>query len=172
MAHIRIEAGAEFDVVSPGELDKSLAREAARARAAELEMLAGIKYRRIPQLTGTAAAGVLDIGGDSQPGWSGKPVGPAQGYAWEIKLISVNGLTAGATPDVVNLFILGAGSNLAWWQFNGNNFSYTFGKAELVLLPGETLRIASQGTFAATGPVTLIGSAMQVPAEMLAKLVR
>ena len=34
------------------------------------------------------------------------------------------------------------------WQFNGNNFGYTFGRVEMTLSPGDTLKFASVGTFA------------------------
>lgn len=175
MAKAKFEIGAEFDILNKGELDKSLTAAVAGARAIVREELRGKKYRRLPQLAGVASGGVLNIGGDAGGGpggtWNGNPVGPGQGYAWEIKLLSVTGLTSGgATPDIVNLYILGAGSALAWWQFNGNNFAYTFGAGDLVLLPGERLQLQSVGTFAATGMVTLAGSVWQYPAEMFGKV--
>jgi hypothetical protein len=166
MAKIRLELGAELDVLTKDELDRSL-----KNHAGELDGLArAVKYRRLPPLSGTASGGVLDIGGDAGAGvtWPGNPVGPAQSWAWEIGLLSVTGLTGGATPDVVNLYIQGAGSAYQWWQFNGNSFAYTFGGGELVLLAGESLRLASVGTFAATGRVTLIGSIRsQTPMQKL-----
>jgi hypothetical protein len=164
MAKVKLELGAELDILDHRQLDHSLDRFAGMIR----EEARGMKYRRIPQLAGQAVAGVLDIGGDSPAGWSGAKVGPASGFAWEISLITVAGMTAGGSPDIVNLYIIGAGSAIPWWQFNGNNFAYTFGKGQLVLLPGETLRLASVGTFAATGTITLTGSVRaQMPAEKL-----
>ena len=159
---VKIEVGAELDLLNKTELDHSLGKAVGLIR----EQGRGLKYRRLPQLAGQAAAGALDIGGDSPAGWNGNRVGPTQGNAWEIGLLSVAGLTAGATPDIVNLYIIGAGSALPWWQFNGNNFAYTFGRGELILLPGETFRLA--GTIAAAGTVTLFGSVRsQMPAERL-----
>jgi hypothetical protein len=169
MARVRLELGAELDMLTKPELDQSLTAAAQMMR----EQVRGVKYRRLPQLSGTASGGVLDVGGDVNAGgnsWSGQSVGPDQGWAWEIRLLSIAGLTTGATPDIVNIYIRGAGSALPWWQLNGNNFSYTFSKGALVLLPGETLRMASTGTFAATGTVTLFGSVTQLPAEQLSKL--
>lgn len=177
---VKLDLGAELDFVTPAELDKSLDRLHSQAQAIERERLAGAKYRRLPQLAGQAASGGggLNIGGDitgvtasGAPTWNGQSVGPNQGYVWDIGLLSVAGLTPGSTPDIVNLFIRGAGSSLPWWQFNGNNFAYTFGRGELLLLPGETLQLVSQGTFAATGTVTLFGSIRnQVVAEMIGKV--
>jgi hypothetical protein len=160
----KFEIGAEFETLTKDELHDELGAAVTQVR----ESMRGVKYRRLPQLSGTAQGGVLDIGGDSQAGWNGNRVGPREGYAWIIGLLSVTGLTSGAVPDIVNLFINGAGSSLQWWQFNGNNFAYTFGDGQLVLLPGETLRLASVGAFAAAGTVTLIGSVRnELPAEKL-----
>jgi hypothetical protein len=171
MAKMRLELGAELDTLTKGELDHSLGAAVAMVR----EEQRGLKYRRIPQLSGVAAGGVLNIGGDvgGGPGgtWSGASVGPREGWAWEIGLITVAGLTSGTTPDVVNMFIVGAGSGIPWWQFNGNNFAYTFGSGCLVLLPGERIQLVSQGAFAAAGTITLTGSIRsQMPAEKLGRV--
>jgi hypothetical protein len=166
---VKLELGAELDTLSKNELDQSLGAVVAAVR----EEQRGIKYRRIPQLSGTATGGSLDIGGDNNVGtqWFGTPVGPREGWAWELGLVTVAGLTAGTSPDVVNLMIVGAGSSIPWWQFNGNSFAYTFGRGELVLLPGERLRLVSVGTIAATGAITLTGSIRaQAPAERLGRV--
>ena len=166
MAVFELHAGGRMETTTPAELHQALVRQDERLRAD----LAGIKWRRLPRLFGTAVSGVLDIGGDSKAGWNGQPVGPASGFAWSIKLGTVAGLTTGATPDIVNLYIQGANSSVPWWQFNGNNFAYTFGKGDLVILSGESIRLASVGTFVATGTITLLGSVWQVPQEELGKL--
>jgi hypothetical protein len=169
VARVKLELGAELVTLTQGELDQSLGRAVETLR----EEQRGVKYRRIPQLTGTPSGGALDIGGDNNVGtqWSGNAVGPSQGWAWELGLVSVAGLTPGTTPDIVNLCITGAGSSLPWWQFNGNNFAYTFGRGELVLQPGERLRLVSVGTIAATGAITLFGSVRaQAPAEKLGRV--
>jgi len=56
------------------------------------------------------------------------------------------------------------------WQFNGNNFGYTFGKLELLVMGGETLSLQSVGTFASTSLITLSGELTEVPSEMVYKL--
>ena len=164
----KFEIGAEFETLTRDELSSELGTVVTAIR----ETSRGYKYRRIPQLSGVASGGVLNIGGDAGAGttWNGSPVGPREGFAWILGLVTVNGLTSGTTPDIVNLYINGAGSSNAWWQFNGNNFAYTFGDGELVLYPGETLSLQSVGTIAATGRITLTGSVRtQVPAEKLGR---
>lgn len=117
---------------------------------------------RIPLVTGVASGGTLSIA---------STVGPEQGYAWDIGHIGVSGLTAGGSPDVVNMFFSG-GPNVPWWQFNGNNFAYTFSRGQMVMYPGETITIASTGTFAATGMVMLYGMIRSnMPTEKLGKVV-
>lgn len=177
MAKVVFDFGIEMDMLNKGELDHSLAAQEERWKRAAL---AGRKYRRLPILSGFPVAGVLDIGGDTntpqaagsfagQPAWSGAKIGPTEGNAWEVKRLAVNGLTSGGTPDVVNLIRPGSGPD-AVWQFNGNNFAYTFGKLELVLLPSESMRLVSVGTFAATGQIRLSGEMVQIPAERLGEL--
>lgn len=178
MARFKFDVGAEFDTLTKDELDGALRDRDARQRSA----LRGIKPgMNLPPLQGFPVAGVLDIGGDAntsqvagsfagQPAWSGHIVGPAQGNAWSIRRLAVSGLTTGATPDIVNLILYGHDRD-AQWQFNGNNFAYTFGRGELPVRAGEGLRLVSVGAFAATGLIRLTGSLDQAPAEMFAELI-
>jgi hypothetical protein len=93
-----------------------------------------------------------------------------------MRRMSVSGLTVGTTPDIVNLHrvtpnvtaIPATSSGI--WQFNGNNYSYTFSFGELVFLEGETPVLVSVGTFAATGRVALSCDYLEVPEEYLYKV--
>lgn len=177
MAKFRFDVGAEFDTLTADEMAKVLEDQDARVRAS----LRGIKPgMNLPPLQGYPVAGVLNIGGDvvasiasgplaGQPAWSGRIVGPTQGNEWSIRRLAVSGLTTGATPDVVNLILYGHDRD-AQWQFNGNNFAYTFGRGELPLRAGEGLQLVSVGTFAATGLIRLTGSVDQAPAEKFAEV--
>lgn len=156
----KIDFGTEIDLLTQGELDASLARH---GDALERSRVRGIRYRRLPLLQGVAAGGVLTLGATTPT------VGPDSGFAWSLRRVVITGLTAGATPDVVNLYRNGGGEQPVW-QFNGNNFGYTFGRLELVIQGGETLVLVSAGTFAATGTITMSGELVEVPAEMLGKL--
>ena len=150
-----IQGGKSIDVPSAREI-------ADLVQAEERERWRAVKYMRLPQFFGKAAAAALSIGQSSA-------VGPDSGYVWVIRRVIVAGMTTGATPDVANLYVNDTGSQ-PLWQFNGNNFGYTFGKGEIVVNPGEFLLLASVGTFAATGTITVSGSMIEVPAEMLGKI--
>ena len=116
---------------------------------------------RLPVLRGTIASSAVTLGiTKGQP-----PVGPESGYVWSLRRLIVTGLTSGASPDVVNLYANDAFAGPPLWQFNGNNFGYTFGFGELVIQSGETLALQNSGTIAATGTVTLSGELDEAPAE-------
>jgi hypothetical protein len=170
-----LDFGREIDLLTKSEVAQVLAERDTAMRAE----LAGKKYRPRVRLSGYAVGGVLDIGGDTildrggtlGPAWNGQPVGPNAGYAWAIRRMVVSGLTPSATaPDVVNFAIHGSGSG-AQWQLNGNSFGQTFSWGEMVIEPGESLRIFNQGAFTAAGLITLWCALVQVPAERLGELV-
>jgi hypothetical protein len=166
--------GEFFETINKGEMKDAL-RESHAERQAEADQRAaahGRKYMRLnPPISGAAVAGVLQIGGDfANAGAAGTLVQapqPRAGYAWAMRRMAVLGLTSGATPDVVNLLRRTGG--LPVWQFNGNNFAYTFSHEQIVFLEGETPVLVSAGTFTATGTVTLHADFIEVPAPELFK---
>lgn len=167
MAKFKLMANAEIETATPGDVGKELRKFGAEQTARLLADAQGKKYARLnPPIAGTAVAGVLSIGGDAPaPGGTDQPVGPRAGYAWAMRRIAVTGLTAGATPDVVNLFR----RSEQVWQFNGDNWAYTFSFAEMIYLEGEYLSLKSVGAFAATGTITLRADFVEVPQPMLFK---
>jgi hypothetical protein len=173
VARWTFKLGEFFETLTKGELDDSLAGYRAAARAEELEKARGRKYMRLnPPVTGIAVASVLQIGGDfpnTGPGGTlTQPPQPRAGYAWAMRRMSVTGLTAGTTPDIVNLLRRTGGKPC--WQFNGNNFGYTFSHEQIVFLEGETPVLVSVGTFAATGMITLDADFVEVPQPELVKV--
>jgi len=159
-----LEIGSEWNMLDSDELDAVLSKHyqqwlqnAARS----------VKYSRFgPAGTAVASSAVtFDGSGNAQ----NTAIGPRDGFVWSIKRLAVSGLATGTTPDVVNLY-RNKPSGTAIWQFNGNNFAYTFGKGEMILLPGETLSFASSGTLAATGQITITGDYVQAAAEELWKI--
>lgn len=133
-------------------------------RAREIERLRGRKTMRFTARG--IGANPFALGGDSSVGSSGTPfiLGPEQGYAWSVRLLVIEGMTSGATPDVMNIRLQNANGPLIW-QLNGNQFAQTWGRGEVVLNPGESLLFASSGTFNSTAPIKIFGAAESVPAE-------
>jgi hypothetical protein len=163
MTLVRFDLGQTADVLSPAEHRGQLRGELQdwdRARAT------GRKWMHLPPLQGAASSGTLLIG-------HAAPVcGPMSGYIWTVTRLVVTGLTTGTSPDVVNFFLNDSrgGAAPVWWQLNGNSFGETFGRGQLLVMPGETVICRSLGTFAATGTITVTGDVEQVPAEMQGRL--
>jgi hypothetical protein len=192
VARWKFGIGEFFDTLTKPELDQSLAEYRKAADIAQREQARGIKYMRLnPPVTGQAAASKLAMGGDFITGTAasgGSSVGgqpgaptpqPRPGYCWLVRRAAVQGLTNGTTPDIVNLFRRQSDAN-AWlngpssvsggdWQFTGNNYAYTFSYGQLAFLEGETPIIVSQGTFAATGPVTFRMDFEELPQDEIWK---
>jgi hypothetical protein len=127
--------------------------------------VSGIKYFRLPTLYATPASGTVILGTVA-----GMFLGPHAGYVWSIRRLTAGGLGTGTSPDILNIYRNGT-NGVPVWQLNGNNFGYTFGPTEMLLLPGENLTAASLGSLVATVQITLTGDAIEVPQEMLGKLV-
>jgi len=184
--------GEYFETITKSELDESLSAYRKAAQAAQREQARGIKYMRLtPPVTGQAVSSKLTMGGEYITGPAaagGASVGgqagvaspqPRPGYCWLVRRAAVQGLTSGTTPDIVNLFRRQSDA-IAWlagpatvsggdWQFNGNNFAYTFSFGQLAFLEGETPIIVSQGTFAATGIITFRMDFEELPQEQIWK---
>lgn len=158
MAKFTLKANAELDLLTKQELDESLkdwdAQQVARLR--------GTKPVRLALVSGKALGGVLALGGDAGE----QLVAPESGYVWSIRHLVIEGLTPGATPDVVNIL---RGPRIIW-QLNGNQFAQTWGRGEILLHAGETLSYASVGAFAAAGTITVHGLAQEDPAQLIGKI--
>jgi hypothetical protein len=165
MAKIKLDVGAELDILTKGELDDSLEKQAIRqGEIAEYAAIKGRKYARMPRLAAPVVNAAVTLGGHVTG-----PVGPKQSFAWSIRRLACNGLATGGTPDILNIYR--NGTNLEpVWQLNGNNFAYTFGRLELLLLPGETLMAANFGALAATGTITLTADYVSVPVDKIGEL--
>jgi len=156
VAKFRIAANAEIDLLTKEELSDALAQQARQAYQA-------LSYMRLPLITGNSpAAASLSMGGDVNPEHS-----PDQGYAWSLRHLVIQGLTRGVNPDAVQIFR----EQLVIWELNGNQYAQTWGRGEIMVMPGETLAYKSVGAFAATGQVIIHGAAWQVPAQMIGELV-
>jgi hypothetical protein len=150
------------------ELDASLA---ANRAAEQLAAPSGIKYFRMPTLYATPSGGTVVLGQSwSGQSYTGQIISPNAGYVWSIRRLTANGLGTGTSPDILNIYRNGTGVAPVW-QLNGNNWGYTFGPTEMLLFPGEQLIAASLGSLVATVQISLTGDAIEVPQEMIGKLV-
>ena len=140
-------------------------------RQEQAGQVAGVKYFRLPVLYATPASGTVVLGQSwAGQSYTGQIIGPNSGYAWSIRRLAAGGLGTGTSPDVLNIYRNGTGQP-AVWQLNGNNWGYSFGPTELLLLPGENLIGVSVGSLVATGQITLTGDANEVPQAMIGRLV-
>lgn len=125
----------------------------------EQTRLLTIKYIRLPLLIATLATG-LTVGGDV----GAEAQAPDTGWVWHVRHLVIEGLVAGATPDVVNILRQGR----IVWQLNGNQFAQTWGRGEMRLNQGENLAYAAVGTLTSK-TVIIHGTAEEVAAEQEGK---
>ena len=162
MPKVKLDVGAEVDFLNKGELDDSLGSFGDKqAEALERERLQGIKYLRLPILVGTVSSGT------SVCGTQDITAGPANGYAWSIKRVYVNGL---GTTDTFGIYRNGT-NGFPVWQVTGSVPCVHFGKLDFVLLGGETLVGGGIGTIQTSNTqITLNAEAIEVPQQFLGKL--
>jgi hypothetical protein len=157
----QLQLGATLDTLNQSELDDSLNR---RAESAYQQLARGVSYGRFGPVGDTAPAG----GVFTMDGTSKRQLGPRAGWMWSVRRMAVLGLAAGVTPDVINLF-RNETTGTPIWQFNGNNWAYTFGKGEMILNDGESFGLAGTG-LTTTSNITISGDFYSVPAEQIFKL--
>lgn len=160
-----LELGAQLDTLNAAELQQALDMQTQNWFR---QYARGVKYMRFGPFTATIASSAFSF--DGSGAGQNAATGPREGFVWTIRRLLATGLGTGATPDVIN-FYRNQATGIPVWQLNGNSFGVTFGKGEMVLLPGETLSFANSGTVTATGTVTVSGDVFEVPGEEIYKLV-
>jgi hypothetical protein len=156
----QFDIGAKADILAPHEHRQNLKHAFDNYL---IERYRGIKHMRLPTMTAIAASSTLAMPSN------GVTCGPRDGFIWSLRRLVFSGLTAGASPDIVNLYFNNAEGSPVW-QLNGNSFGATFGRLELTMYGGDQLMVTSLGTFASTSVVTLTGELLECPAEMIGKL--
>jgi hypothetical protein len=160
VAKVEIKAGATVDIPSRAEIAETMRAQLDQGR----QQYRAVSIIRLPVQSGTPSGSAVAIGGDSAT--TGLQT-PDQGYVWSVRHISIEGLTAGATPDVINVIRAGR----TFWKISGAPPSAaTWGRGEFMLNAGETLSYTNFGTLAATGLIVVSGTAWQVPAQLAAEL--
>lgn len=152
---VKIQAGAELDMITESEMRKVLSDFGASWRA---EAAMGIKFPRFT-VQGTIVGGNLDIGGDSL---TGDLLGPDPGFVWDVRRIRITGLN---TADVVSIFINDPNpSQLVADTSDVTKRLFLFSE-QLLLTPGDALRFTGTG-LVATGPVTISGQVREAPVSL------
>jgi hypothetical protein len=151
VTHVKIDFGAEFDVLSPDEFHKGMGDQHDRARAMVAAELAGVKWMRV--------APPLPV-----PVLSYQFQGPAAGFAWDLKQITCT-LSAAGTVAAFN----GESANNRLIAVANTAFVFQvmpFTSQTGIVLPQEQVFVLATATI-----VGIMLTAVQVPAEMIGKLI-
>lgn len=156
MAKVKLALGAELDLLSQDELDKTLGKHGGWEREAAF----GLRHANLPRLAGAVSgSGVLALGGD-QP--DGVTVGPSSGFYWSVKRLSVDGLQTGESVKVYK------GPNFVCTISATPGF-VTFGKGAFVLRAPDFLRLTGTG-LTNNEQITMNGEYDSVPGPLMWKL--
>lgn len=160
MGKVRLELGAELDMLTKGELDESLKRSSDNSW--ERQAAHGLRHHDIPVMFGAVTGGNITLGAGQT---DGVYCGPESGFYWSVSRVSVNGL---ATGDQVKLFKgdPSAGRFVTWIAYQPG--VYSPGKLGLILKPGDFLSITGTGLTGTNIRVT--GEAVAVPGPLMWKI--
>jgi hypothetical protein len=156
MTKVRLELGAELDLLSRNEMDGLLDKHSSWEREAAF----GLRHQDLPRMMGsTDASGNLNLGGD-QPE---QPFcGPKEGWYWAVSRVSVDGL---ASSESVKLYK----DTRFVCSISQATGTATFGMRELVLKPGDFLRVIAAG-LTASEQLTVTGECVSVPGPFMWKI--
>ena len=122
----------------------------------------GVKYMRfgpIAVVPDSAAGGLVDTDG------SPENPGPNSGFIWTVKRMAIQGLASGDSLSIYR----GNTFGVPLWVLTDTNPIATFGKMEIVLMPGENLILS--GTLSGDQTVYFAGDVLECAAEEIIKLV-
>lgn len=155
MAKVKLQLGAELDLLNKQEMGELLTKHDSWQREAAF----GLRHQDLPRMIGTPNAGTLNLGANQpdQP-----TCGPKSGWYWAVKRVSVDGL---ATGDAVKLY---KDTKFVCWISYQPGFA-TFGKDGLVMKAGDFLVISGTG-LTTTAQVEVYGEAVSVPGPLMWKL--
>ena len=160
MADIQAHLALRFDSMQK-RLDE-IEKNQREAQAWMQEEAKGVKAIRLP-LVEAAGANPFSMGGDTG---TGLLQAPEQGYIWSLRQLTIEGMTRTATPDIIQVR-RGSALGQVIWELNGNSYSQTWGRGEIIIFSGETLFYQSVGTFNSTATIKAYGVAEQVPGEKI-----
>jgi len=156
MPKVRLELGAELDMLSKDEMGGLLDRHGSWEREAAY----GMRQTDLPMMQGAVSGAAISLGADQA---GGTQCGPPAGWYWAVHRISVDGLGA---SDVVKVW---KDSRFICAILQSAGSFATFGKGGLTLKGGENLLVKGTG-LAATGTITVYGEATSVPGPLMWKI--
>jgi hypothetical protein len=151
VTHVKIDFGAEFDVLGPDEFHKGMNDFDRRARAIVAAELEGVKWIR--------QSPVVQV-----PALSFQFQGPAAGFAWDLKQITCT-LAAAGTVAAFN------GESANGRLMAAANAPFVFQVMPFTSQTGVVLAQEQVFVLATSNIVGIMLTAVQVPAEMLGKLI-
>jgi len=105
MAKVRLELGAELDLLNKDELADTLRKNDKWLQDAAY----GVRHQALPRMIGTPAGGVLNLGYD-QP--DQVYAGPKEGWYWAVSRVSVDGLAVTTTSPATGYPSVTASGNV------------------------------------------------------------
>ena len=155
---VKIEAGAELDVLTSGELRAELDKAAASWRA---ELARGVTFRRASVNASPSGAGTWQI---TEPRDS---LGPREGFVWALTRLSAFGSAWDQGTDTFSLYTNDV--NPSQLVVAEQLVPLLVDVGSVVLNPGETLAIA--GTNAAAGQIHVNIAAIELPQSIAWRLI-
>lgn len=160
----KMSAGAEFDVLTQHELDKSLQQLMLDWRR---EVERGPKHIRFSANGVVTDNGALTIGGDTQSETTGR-LGPEQSMVWSVKRWAITGLAVNGGDSLTAYINTDQPNTLIKGDVTGYD---RFGSDELVLNGGDRLLFVGSELIATAGTrVFLSGAAWELPATLAYRL--
>lgn len=159
----KFNVGSTLDMLTKGELTEGLHDVLKRGMQAwYAEACIGTRFTRFA-VQGNIKANTLDMGGER-----GQAIGPDDGFAWNIRRLHISGLNA---ADVVSIGINDqTAATLITTSADVLGGRTWFWGTNVVLQPGESLKIYGTGLNASTGVVTVSGQVQELPVTQLWRL--
>lgn len=159
----KIEAGAELDLISRGELREELAIATGAWRE---EISRGVKWRKFSAqgVVGTPNPAGTWLIGAGAPNNSKDTLGPDVGFVWAVTRIAVSGNGFVPGTDLFSVYVDEISPSRL--VISGLTRGNTWDVGTFVLHSGEALALSGAGTGVAGTDVTVSGQAVEVPAQL------
>lgn len=161
MNRVKIAHGAEFDVLSRGDIDDALKAQDFGGSWFQ-EFARGVKPIRFMSAA-PVSGGTITITGQSGPGLGG----PEQGMTWAVRRLSCNSL---GTGDVLKIFRNTTDDAGFIGTITAAAPRTGFGSTEFLLLPTDEIIVTGTGLTTTAAQLVVNGEGIEVPSFMVSKL--